>query len=440
MGSILNFVFDTNTPLSLEKREYNGSDNRIFQSSAILGFVYHMLLEKGEYSYTLNSEIDNSKKNIIVYECQSELNDIIKNKETNDIDYEDNELIKLSQKYPLSDKVKLLISCISEPTSYIDEFEYNLLKVCKLHNININNIIFVDSNFKITFLKNIKSKYVPHFIFDGGASFAEILESNNDYLNDLNYISTLSTLGEARTTLDRKYTFISLNRSNWKVHRTLIGCLFNHLKSDKILWSFINKPNQYHKNSEDSLMEGHHEATEYIRKIFYDNIDSIDKISPKEIDTFKSDNKFGFRTSDTFDKTISLSTYFDIVTESSFQYDAIFFTEKIIKPIVNLHPFIVISNNGYLKYFREYLGFKTFDCIFDESYDEIEDPYQRIEFIFKEIIKILEKPQEELNQMYKKAFDVCKYNRNRLLEVYSNKNEHILNLFEEIENEWNLDL
>jgi len=434
MGSILNFVFDTDKPLSLEERYYNGIGNRIFQSSAITGFIYQMVLEKGEYSYTLNSKIDDSKKNIIVYECQSELNDIIKNKETNEIDYENNQLIKLSQKYPLSDNVKLLISCISEPTSYIDEFEDNLLKVCKLHNININNIIFIDSNFKISFLKNIKWKYVPHFIFDGGASFSEILESNNDYLNDLNYISSISTLGEARTTLNRKYTFISLNRSNWKVHRTLIGCLFTQLKSDKILWSFINKPSEYHKNSDDNLMEGHHEATEYIRKLFYDNIDDVE--SMREIDTTGSDNKFGFRTSDTFNKNISLSAYFDIVTESSFQYDAIFFTEKIIKPIVNLHPFIVVSNNGYLKYFREYLGFKTFDCIFDESYDDIEDPYQRIQFIFKQIVNILEKPQNELNEMYKKAFDVCKYNRNRLLEVYSNKNEHILNIFKEIENEW----
>ena len=54
----------------------------------------------------------------------------------------------------------------------------------------------------------------------------------------------------------------------------------------------------------------------------------------------------------------------------------IFITEKILKPIINLHPFILVENHCTLKKMREY-GFKTFTPFIDESYDEIGDTTQR---------------------------------------------------------------
>jgi hypothetical protein len=47
----------------------------------------------------------------------------------------------------------------------------------------------------------------------------------------------------------------------------------------------------------------------------------------------------------------------------------LFLTEKIWKPIICQQPFIVYGQRGYLKCLRE-MGFKTFDRMWDESYDD----------------------------------------------------------------------
>ena len=47
-------------------------------------------------------------------------------------------------------------------------------------------------------------------------------------------------------------------------------------------------------------------------------------------------------------------------------------TEKTFKPIALGMPFVIVGTKGSLAYLRSY-GFKTFDSIWDESYDDAED-------------------------------------------------------------------
>ena len=74
-----------------------------------------------------------------------------------------------------------------------------------------------------------------------------------------------------------------------------------------------------------------------------------------------------------------------VVTETVFYPKKLHLTEKIFKPIVCKQPFLLLGGVGNLKYFREY-GFKTFGEYWDEGYDDIEDPGQRVEAV----VKILE--------------------------------------------------
>ena len=53
-------------------------------------------------------------------------------------------------------------------------------------------------------------------------------------------------------------------------------------------------------------------------------------------------------------------------------------TEKIWKPIIAQHVFVVHGNHLYLQKLRE-MGFKTFGNYFDESYDLEKDSNQRID-------------------------------------------------------------
>ena len=45
------------------------------------------------------------------------------------------------------------------------------------------------------------------------------------------------------------------------------------------------------------------------------------------------------------------------------------------------------ATHGSLQYLRDY-GFKTFDSIWDETYDTIEDPYQRMQAIIRTMCEI----------------------------------------------------
>lgn len=83
---------------------------------------------------------------------------------------------------------------------------------------------------------------------------------------------------------------------------------------------------------------------------------------------------------------IPISTYnlanFNLVVESAITFEhASFFTEKTIKCLFTGMPFLVFGLPNHLRSLRETYGFKTYNELWDESYDSIIDPYQRAEAI-----------------------------------------------------------
>ena len=75
-------------------------------------------------------------------------------------------------------------------------------------------------------------------------------------------------------------------------------------------------------------------------------------------------------------------TVFSLVTETCVKQEVLFLTEKIYKPIMYGHPFVVFGNPGSLKYLQS-KGYQTFPELFDESYDTIQDPVERLNKIIK---------------------------------------------------------
>jgi hypothetical protein len=63
-------------------------------------------------------------------------------------------------------------------------------------------------------------------------------------------------------------------------------------------------------------------------------------------------------------------------------------TEKTFKPICMQMPFVLVSTAGSLQYLRSY-GFKTFNGLWDESYDNISDTNTRKNHII-ELLKNIE--------------------------------------------------
>jgi len=76
--------------------------------------------------------------------------------------------------------------------------------------------------------------------------------------------------------------------------------------------------------------------------------------------------------------------FWNIVTETVFYYDKLHLTEKIFKPIVSKQPFMLLAAPGNLAYLKSY-GFKTFDSVIDESYDNIVDNDLRTEAVVRQL-------------------------------------------------------
>ena len=111
------------------------------------------------------------------------------------------------------------------------------------------------------------------------------------------------------------------------------------------------------------------------------------------------------------DETVDIykSSYISLVTETFFYEDDYIITEKVYKPIIHYHPFIVLGSPYTLKHMRS-IGFKTFGDFWDESYDEEENNDKRFETVFNLLMKFDKMPIEELHKLYIDMIPTLKYN------------------------------
>jgi hypothetical protein len=83
-------------------------------------------------------------------------------------------------------------------------------------------------------------------------------------------------------------------------------------------------------------------------------------------------------------RDIYSQTYYSLVAETQTENSFSFFTEKIVKPILARRLFIVASGQHYLQNLKNF-GFKTFDTVIDESYDNEPDLDKRINLILAQV-------------------------------------------------------
>lgn len=111
----------------------------------------------------------------------------------------------------------------------------------------------------------------------------------------------------------------------------------------------------------------------------------------------------------------------------------VFFTEKVLKPLAYGHPMLLFSSAGALKALRD-LGFETYSSIFDESYDNIDAPQLRFEFLLRIVYDLCNTPTETLYLMYDKIKPVLKYNYDYFWnEFYKNYTKDIELIREQID-------
>jgi len=106
-----------------------------------------------------------------------------------------------------------------------------------------------------------------------------------------------------------------------------------------------------------------------------------------------------------------------IVPETIFDTEKVHLTEKIFKPIVMQQPFILFGGPRSLEYVRSY-GFKTFNHLWDESYDYEEDSNIRFKKISDLISHLNNLNSTEYKKLIQETHKITEFNREHF---YSDK-------------------
>ena len=259
---------------------------------------------------------------------------------------------------------------------------------------------------------------------------SEILSTEN--------ITAQQRTSEIFTKTNKPYNFLFLN-GRTRPHRKYLYHRLNELGLlDRALWSMLEARSprwgfgeQNHiKNI--SLIAGGVNIMDTDQPLKY----LPPEYEPEQFRTFNIDStsdKFFIKQA-LFNKTWDdglvtpepyIDTYFSLVTETVFDSLYSFRTEKIAKPLLMGHPWIAVSTPGFYRDIRN-LGFKTFEHLIDESFDQIDAPQQRLDRIVQVVQDLC---SQDLDSFVTAAQDTCKYNQQHLAEFGSKTRSEFPNRF-----------
>jgi hypothetical protein len=153
----------------------------------------------------------------------------------------------------------------------------------------------------------------------------------------------------------------------------------------------------------DSESSTHYSQHQFDRPVWKPSID---------LENFFDRNQTPSHFSADFDIKDYQFTDIEVVLETLFDDSRLHLTEKSLRPIACGQPFILAATHGSLEYLKSY-GFKTFDSIWDESYDKITDPQDRMLSIMDTLKSIAAWDPETRQKYLQQAQDICNYNKLR---------------------------
>ena len=164
------------------------------------------------------------------------------------------------------------------------------------------------------------------------------------------------------------------------------------------------------------------------------NISAGIKLPDHYLDIFSSENKSRKIGATTYDygswgegvllPELYTDTYFSIITETNYDAPKACFSEKIYKALLIGHPFIAVSSYKFYKALKN-RGYKTFDQLINESFDDITDNSDRLSAIVNSINELC---LQDLDKFLDNARPICKHNQLRFLEEVGELPEKNYNL------------
>jgi hypothetical protein len=223
--------------------------------------------------------------------------------------------------------------------------------------------------------------------------------------------------------MDKNKLFLFFNGVS-RSHRHYLLLKFASMNIlDNFLYSYITEKEEVLKNIQ---------TVSAVDQRYKDKIGSVlDFVSQLEIPKYLTLTNDKVQT-DAFmisDDDIKLfdSTYISIISETMFfkhdniklinahasHLDSLFLTEKTFRAIACKHPFMIVTRPHILKALRE-LGYKTYSPWIDESYDDIEDDYERLDKLIEIISDLSKKDKKFWTDFYHGTREIAEYNFNVL--------------------------
>ena len=300
--------------------------------------------------------------------------------------------------------------------SFLDKLNSFLNK----HDIRHKNKIIISTNnnfiYNTTNLKDYKNRISVYcnnnYLLTAGKFISELRVANNSIIeNEYEY-----SIQQNLTSNTKEKYFLMYNRNSERMHRSyFLNKLYKENLIDSGYISFFENPHfenfVNHSTSYPQLGLTHDDILDI--KNNYKNY------YPLIIDDTDAEKVAGFHNflsrKDEYERS-----YFTIVSETNAESDYCFITEKTTKPIMNLHPFIILGNPKILSILKSY-GFQTFDKWWDESYDNEMDFKKRSQMILNIVKELCNKSKDEMNSMISDMESVLVHNKKVLHRLYTSK-------------------
>lgn len=117
-------------------------------------------------------------------------------------------------------------------------------------------------------------------------------------------------------------------------------------------------------------------------------------------------------------------TDYTVICETLGTYTEFFMSEKTAKVFLARRVFVMFANYQFLKHLRRH-GFKTFESVIDESYDNVLEPVDRYAQAWQQVVWLSTQDPVEI---YSKLSPVLEHNYNRLYELQQETQQHMLNI------------
>lgn len=124
-----------------------------------------------------------------------------------------------------------------------------------------------------------------------------------------------------------------------------------------------------------------------------------------------------------------VDSYWNFVTESHFEADTTFLTEKTFKSVLNLQPFVIIGGANSIELMQE-LGYRTFDGYIHEDYDDSDSDEARMFDLMTVAMELCALSKDELTEQMAQMRPILEHNQRNLLSC---KRERLLDVLDEVD-------